>query len=501
MTLPIRVSPESGMTVDRLAEYLGTPIVGDPHAGYRMVRDLVDDSRTVRPGDAYLAIPGSRWHGLDFEHEVAAAGAVLAISDRPSSVLPTLIIDEPRKAMGPLASWFHDEPSRDLRVFGVTGTNGKTSTTHFIDAALTAAGESAGLISGARIRGPGYDLVPTRTTPEAPMLQRTLATFRRHGVTGCAMEVSSHAVDQHRVDGTAFRVMAFANLSDDHLDYHGSMESYFATKACMFTVDRTQIAAISIDDDWGARLAAGTAPETWTCSAQDAAADVYATDIRCADTGTRFTAHTPYGVGVIHLQTLGPHQVANALLALTSVVADGVDVAAAAEGISSVTGVAGRCEPVHAGQSFVAIVDYMHNTAGQHALLPYLKSLASGRLILVVGATGGRDPGKRRPLGQVAAQHSDVVIVTDESPEDEDPDAIRTEVLRGARLGDSAVVVEEPDRRAALTRAVSMAGPDDIVVVTGRGSDTFRRYGPHTSFFDDQAELRRAIVKSLDTQP
>ncbi|WP_238418760.1 Mur ligase family protein [Gordonia sp. 'Campus'] len=486
----------SDVTIDRLAAHLGTGVVGDPWSGASIVHDLDDDSRTIRPGDAYFAIPGSRWHGLDFEHAVADAGAVLVISDRPSAVLPTIVVDDPRRTMGPLASWFHGEPSHDVRVFGVTGTNGKTSTTHFIDAGLTAAGESTGLISGSRIRGPGYDIVPTRTTPEAPMLQRTLASFRRHGVSACAMEVSSHAVDQHRVDGTAFRVMAFTNLSDDHLDYHGSMEAYFATKAAMFTADRTQIAVVDVDDGWGVRLAAETAVDTWTCSVADPAADVVAENLRLGPLGTAFTARTPHGSVGLDLQVLGPHQVGNALVALACAAADGVDLAAAAEGISSVTGIGGRCEPVHAGQPFRAIVDYMHNTAGQHAMLPYLRSLGGGRLIVVVGATGGRDPGKRVPLGHVAAAHADVVIVTDESPEDEDPAAIRAEVLRGVRENGTATVIEQPDRHDAFALAASMAGDDDVVVVTGRGSDTFRRYGAESSFFDDHTELKRAIIET-----
>ena len=282
------------------------------------------------------------------------------------------------------------------------------------------------------------------------------ATFRRHGVTCCAMEVSSHAIDQGRGDGTAFRVMAFTNLSDNHLDYHESMEGYFATKAAMFTPERTQIAVVDIDDHWGVRLAAGTTTETWTCSTRRTDADVVATDIRAGRLGAEFTVHTPHGRSRVGLQVLGLHQVGNALLALTAVVADGVDLAAAAEGVSSVTGIAGRCEPVHAGQPYRAIVDYMHNTAGQHAMFPYLRSLTEdGRLIVVVGATGGRDPGKREPLGQVAARYADVVIVTDESPEDEDPGEIRASVLRGAHREASAVVIEEPDRRSAFSTATS----------------------------------------------
>ncbi|MFE0749947.1 Mur ligase family protein [Gordonia sp. NPDC058843] len=505
MEVPARAGPRTdrspipgpAVTVDGIAAYLGTPVVGDHGAGPSVIRDLDDDSRTIRPGDAYLAVPGTRWHGLDFEQEVKAAGAALVISDRPSSVLPTVVVDDPRGIMGPLAAWFHGDPSRDLRVHGVTGTNGKTSTAHFLDAALTAAGECSGLISGARIRGPGHDLVPARTTPEAPMLQRTLATFRRHGVTSCAMEVSSHAVDQRRVDGTAFRVMAFTNLTDDHLDYHGSMEAYFATKAAMFTAERTRVAAVMVDDEWGARLAARATAETWTCSTSDRSADVVASRVRAGRLGTEFTAHTPHGRVDIGLQVLGPHQVANALLALTCLAADGVDIAAAAEGMSAVTGIGGRCEPVYAGQAFRAIVDYMHNTAGQRAMLPYLRSLTSGRLILVIGATGGRDPGKREPLGHVAARHADLVVVTDESPEDEDPDAIRAGVLRGARGAGGAVVVEKPDRHDAFAFAVATARADDTVVVTGRGSDTFQRYGGRTLFFDDHTELKRAISAAL----
>jgi UDP-N-acetylmuramoyl-L-alanyl-D-glutamate--2,6-diaminopimelate ligase len=461
-----------------------------------VLRDLVDDSRNLSPGDAYVAIPGRRWHGLDFQDQAAAAGAVVAISDRPSRVLPTLVVDDPRAAVGPLAAWFHRAPSRNVRVFGVTGTNGKTSTAHFLDAGLTAADEASGLISGARIRGPGWDMVPARTTPEAATLQRTLAHFHREGVTACAMEVSSHAIRQHRVDGTEFRAMAFTNLSHDHLDYHGTMEAYYQTKAAVFAADRTQLAVVNIDDDYGKRLARSTTATTWTCSTTTPAADVYAEGIACGAAGGRFTVHTPHGKAPVWLQVLGPHQVANAVLALTSLAADGIPIDAAAEGISALTSIPGRCEPVHAGQSFTAIVDYMHNTAGQHALLPYLRSLTEGRLILVVGATGGRDHSKRRPLGGIAASYADLVIVTDESPEDEDPAGLRAEVLAGARHVDGALVLEEPDRHRALEMAVAAADPGDVVVVAGRGSDTVRRQGGQTSHFSDHAQLHHIIATS-----
>jgi UDP-N-acetylmuramoyl-L-alanyl-D-glutamate--2,6-diaminopimelate ligase len=487
------------VTVADVAAFLQAPVIG-PADVSGTVRDVVDDSRALRPGDAYVAIPGSRCHGLDFEEHAAAAGAVVAISDRPSAVLPSLVVDDPRAIVGPLAAWFHRTPSREVRVFGVTGTNGKTSTAHFLEAGLAAAGEKAGLISGARIRRPGWDEVPARTTPEAATLQRTLAHFHREGVTACAMEVSSHAVTQHRVDGVSFRTMAFTNLSHDHLDYHGTMEAYYRTKASMFSADRTQIAVVNLDDHYGARLAATTAPTTWTCSTVRPSADVYADDISCSESGGRFTVHSPFGSARVRLQVLGPHQVANAVLALTSLVADGIDLDAAAEGVSGLVGIPGRCEPVLAGQPFTAVVDYMHNTAGQNALLPYLRSLTAGRLILVVGATGGRDHSKRRPLGQLAAAHADTVIVTDESPEDDDPAALRADVLAGAREAGHARVVEEPDRHRALEAAVSAARCGDVVVVAGRGSDEVQRYGSRTSRFDDRAHLHDILTAAYGSR-
>ena len=467
-------------------------------AGGAVVRDISDDSRAVAAGHAYLAVPGRRHHGLDFQHEAAAAGAVVVISDRPSTVLPTLLVDDPRAVGGPLSAWFHGCPSQELRVFGVTGTNGKTSTSHFLEAGLAAAGETSGLISGVAIRGAGTDLQSVRTTPEAPMLQRTLGRFVRGGVTACAMEVSSHAIDQRRVDGVRFRAMAFTNLGHDHLDYHRTMDGYYRTKASLFTTDRTDIAVVSVDDAHGRRLASEAGATTWTCSVRDPAAHVHATDVVCDRWGSRFTAHTPMGAVPVHLQVLGPHQVSNALVALTCLVADGVDLVAAAAGISGLRRVPGRCEPVRAGQQFTAIVDYMHNEPGQRELLPFLRSIAAGRLILVMGATGGRDRTKRRPLGRTAASFADLVIVTDESPEDEDPAALRAEVLAGAFEAGGADVVEEPDRDRAFALAVAAAEPDDLVVVVGRGSDTTRRFGARTERFDDHDRLRQAIVAALD---
>lgn len=485
----------TALTVGDLARHLGVPLVGAFSADVVVV-DITDDSRSVSAGHAYLAVPGHRHHGLEFEHQAAAAGAVVAISDRPASSLPTLVVDDPRAVSGPLTAWFHGCPSGRLRSFGVTGTNGKTSTSHFLEAGLVAAGETTGLISGVAIRGPGVDLPAVRTTPEAPILQRTLGRLVEGGATACAMEVSSHAIDQGRVDGMRFRTVAFTNLGHDHLDYHHSMEDYYRVKASLFTADRADTAVVCVDDPYGRRLAGESEPVTWTCSVRDASADIFADAIISDRSGSRFTAHTPFGAVPVRLQVLGPHQVPNALVALTSLLADGIEPAAAAEGISALHRVPGRCEYVDAGQPFTAIVDYMHNEPGQRALLPFLRSLTRGRLILVVGATGDRDRTKRRPLGRTAASFADLVIVTDESPEDENPAALRAEILAGAREAGSAEVVEEPDRDRALVLAVAAAEPGDVVVVAGRGSEKNRRFGQRTELFDDRARLCEAITAS-----
>ena len=489
------------VTVGDLEGHLGGLLIGPEAVRQRLVSGLCDDSRALRAGDAYVAIPGRTWHGLEFEDHAATAGAVVAISDRPGRRLPTIVVTDPRAVIGPLAAWFYGTPSARLHVFGVTGTNGKTSTAHFLYAGLAATGGTAGLISGSRIHGPGVDEVPELTTPEAISLQRTLAHFLAEEVTACAVEVSSHAVDERRVDGTGYRVMAFTNLTRDHLDYHGSMEHYFEAKAALFQAEHTELAAINIDDPYGRRLAASASATTWTCSTNDPSADVYVHDIRLGVEGTHFDADTPRGRIPVRLRTLGPHQVANAMVALTALAADDRDLVAAAAAMSEVVAIPGRCERIDAGQDFTAIVDYMHNTAAQHTLLPFLQTLTPGRLILVIGATGGRDRGKRRPLGRTAATYADVVIVTDESPLDEKPETIRSQVLSGARQVEGTEIFEVPNRRAAFDLAVTLASPGDTVVVAGRGADPHQRYGTTVLHFDDRDELHHAITGGAHSSP
>lgn len=483
-----------GASLGELARVLNVSI---PNTGEVSVIGVSDDSRSVEPGDLYVALPGTNAHGLDFEAQAHGRGAVAVLSDRPGALLPTLVVPDPRLCAGPVSAHVHHHPSATLDVFGVTGTNGKTSTTYLLAAALSAAGENVGAITGISITGPRSTFPSSRTTPEAATLQRSLARFRDEGATSVAMEVSSHAVAQRRVDGTRFAAVGFTNLGHDHLDFHGSMERYFAAKSELFEPERTAAAAIGIDDDYGRRLASTITVPCWTWSTTNPRADIVGDSIECTATGTTFTARTPYGNFDVRLPLLGPHQVDNALAALSIFATNNTDFGIAVDGFARVRTVPGRLERIDEGQRFLAVVDYMHNTAGQRRLLPYLRALTNSKLIVVIGATGDRDPDKRFPLGATAAALADVVIVSDESAYSEDAATIRAAVAAGAVAARSATVFVEPDRRRAFTLAVAQAGKGDVVLVTGRGCDSEQVFHCKTIQFDDRIELRKVLRESL----
>ena len=492
--LPVRPRPAVPRHVDlaHLARALGLP--APPGAGARLL-GLTLDSRAVLPGDLYAALPGARHHGARFARAARAAGAVAALSDRPLDGLPTLVVPDPRAVLGELAAHLHGHPSAALEVHGVTGTNGKTSTTHLIDAGLRAAGRCTGLLSGVRVRTPGWSRPALRTTPEAPELQEVLASLREQGATSAAVEVSSHGLALHRVDGTRFRAAVFTNLGVDHLDLHGDQESYFAAKAALFEPRRSALAVVNADDAHGRRLAAAVRTPVVTFSAAGRpGADWRAADVRADAAGTSFRLLGPGTDRRVRLRLLGGHQVDNALGAIALLHATGVDVGDAVRGAEGLTGVPGRLERVDAGQPFLALVDYAHNVAGQRRLLPFLRDLTGGRVVVVLGATGERDPGKRAPLGRTAAQLADVVVVTDESPHGEDPAVLREAVAAGARSAGSAQVHVEADRDRALRLAVSLAAPGDVVVVVGRGHDRLLVAGGRTRTFDDAVQLRQALA-------
>jgi UDP-N-acetylmuramoyl-L-alanyl-D-glutamate--2,6-diaminopimelate ligase len=464
----------------------------------------------VLPGDLFAALPGSRAHGADFVAAALDAGAAAVLTDpagagRPGLAgVPVLVHERPRDVVGPVAARVYGDPTQRLRVVGVTGTSGKTTVAHLLEAGLTAAGRPTGLLGTVRTRiaapgGPARTLPSAFTTPEAPDLQALFGMMADSGVTDVAMEVSSHALALGRVAGTRFAVGAFTNLSQDHLDFHADMEDYFAAKARLFD-GRAAAGVVCVDDEWGERLARRT-PGAVTVSARGPA-DWSADGVDADQTGAqRFTARGPGVDVVVRLRLPGAFNVANALVALACLHAVGVPADVAAGGFAGVT-VPGRMQRVDSGQPFLAVVDYAHKPAAVTALLESLRAQVAGRLLVVLGCGGDRDRGKRPLMGAAAAAGSDLLVVTDDNPRTEDPAAIRAAMLAGAhaepRRGE---VLEIGDRRGAIAAAVAAARPGDAVVVAGKGHETGQEVHGVKQPFDDAEELSVAIATVLGGSP
>jgi UDP-N-acetylmuramoyl-L-alanyl-D-glutamate--2,6-diaminopimelate ligase len=445
-------------------------------------------AQAVRPGDLYVARAGARAHGADFADVAVRNGAAAVLTDPAGADrvvgVPVLTVPDPAEVLGPVASWVYGNPSAALKLIGVTGTNGKTTTAYLLEAGLRAAGQRTGLIGTVETLIDGAAVPSARTTPEAPELQGLFATMVERGVTAAAMEVSSHALALRRVDGTAFAAGLFTNLSQDHLDFHSDMEDYFAAKARLFD-GRAAVGVINVDDEWGRRL---VRPDSITVSAATATwrAERLAAS---AGGGTAFTAIGPDGLRIdVVLDLAGSFNAGNALQALAAIHACGIDPVAAAEGMRH-TAVPGRLERIDAGQDFLAFVDYAHKPGAVAAILQALRPQTKGSLIIVLGAGGDRDRGKRPLMGEAAGRGADLVIVTDDNPRTEDPAAIRAEVAAG--VGPDAVIV--PGRRAAIAEAVHRARAGDTVVIAGKGHEQGQEIGTEVRPFDDRAVLREIL--------
>ncbi len=468
-----------------------------------MITGVTNRSQDVQSGDLFAALPGSRAHGVTFAGAAAGAGAVAILTDpagaaeaaRTGAALPLLVVDNPRAVLGDVAAAVYGNPSAAMDIVGITGTSGKTTSSYLVQAALDADGRTTGLVGTVHTVIAGEVLPSALTTPEAPDLQALLAVMRERGVAAVAMEVSSHALALGRVSGTRFAVGAFSNLSQDHLDFHHDMESYFAAKALLFD-GRAAREVINIDDEHGVRLAELRPDAVKVSAAGRPEADWAVTGVAQLPGGIqRLTVRGPSaGPAQADLALPGRFNVDNALLALACADAVGVDPALAAAAMRNVV-VPGRMERVDAGQSFLAMVDYAHKPAALQAVLTAVRIGLTGRLIVVVGAGGDRDAGKRPQMGAIAAALADLVIVTDDNPRSEPPAAIRAELLAGTGSG-SAQVREIGDRREAIAAAVRAADAGDAVVIAGKGHETGQEIAGVVHPFADRDELLAALNRS-----
>lgn len=457
------------------------------------------DSRATRTGEAFVALRGGSRHGLDFARDAVAQGAVAILSDEPAAdpgdlAVPVVVVPDLRVRLGLIANRFHGWPSRRLAVIGVTGTNGKTSTVQLLAQALDRAGHVAGTIGtlGSGLHGriaPGE-----RTTPDVLAVHGLLADLVAAGASHVAMEVSSHALDQGRVDGVAFRAAVFTNLTHDHLDYHGTMEAYFEAKARLFRDFEPGAAIIDVDGEWGRRLAVGplaTARIIRTSAAGDPTADWRAEAVVTSPSGLAFDLVMPNARRRVESRLLGRFNVSNLLVVAACLGELGWAPDEIAAALPALAPIPGRMNRVGGGEGPLVVVDYAHTPDALEKALDTLRPHTSGRLICVFGCGGERDAAKRPAMGAIAERLADDVVVTDDNPRGEDGDAIVAAILSGMRAPARARV--ERDRRAAIGAAIGAARAGDTVLVAGKGHEAYQeRGGVHTPF-DDAAEAARAL--------
>jgi UDP-N-acetylmuramoyl-L-alanyl-D-glutamate--2,6-diaminopimelate ligase len=460
-----------------------------------VVTSLTFDNRLVAEGTLFFCVPGFTRDGHDFAPDAVARGAVALVVQRPLNLgVPEVVVDDVRAAMAVAAARFYGDPTASLRVAGITGTNGKTTTAFLTRALLEGAGISTGLLGTVKsiIGGEQHEVV--RTTPEAFDLQRIFRAMLDAGDTACAMEISSHALELKRADAIHVAAAVFTNLTQDHLDFHPTMEDYFQAKRLLFASPLTQVRIANADDPYGQRLIAEFAGTLTFAIVRDA--DYRAVDVRTDSTGCDFVAVTPDGEFPARVPLPGRFNVLNALAAWAAARALGAPAAGLAESLAAAATAPGRFQPVEAGQPFGVVVDYAHKPDALEQVLLAARELASGRLIVVVGAGGDRDRGKRPIMGEIAARLADVALITSDNPRSEAPEAIIDEIVAGIPASPHAEVERDADRRASIFRAIGLAGPGDVVVIAGKGHEQGQEFeGGRKEPFDDSQVARDAIAK------
>ncbi len=506
---------------------------GQASPGEVKIESLAYDSRTVTPGALFFCVPGEHSDGHDHAAQAVQAGAVALVLERPLGLgVPEIAVESARAAMGPVAARFYGDPTTALQVVGVTGTNGKTTTAFLVRALLEASGRRCGLLGTVTSIVGGEERATRRTTPEAIDLQADFRAMLDGGERACAMEVSSHALALGRTDGVRFAAAIFTNLTQDHLDFHGTMEEYFQAKRRLFVSaapgaggldaspasgDRRRsspgvhasplhaatssdtvppgVSVVNLDDPYGRRLAAEL-PEAVTF-AIERDAQYRAHDVRVGHDGCRLRLETPGGTRALSLPLRGQFNVANALGALAAVHALGGDLDTLVEALERGVRVPGRMEPVDEGQEYAVLVDYAHTPDSLENVLGTARELTGGRVICVFGAGGDRDTGKRALMGEIAARGADVVVVTSDNPRSEQPQAIIAQIMEGtagARPVGAAKIVVEPNRREAIHRAVAAARPGDVVLIAGKGHEQGQELAAGRVVpFDDVAVAREAL--------
>ncbi|MEU7633919.1 UDP-N-acetylmuramoyl-L-alanyl-D-glutamate--2,6-diaminopimelate ligase [Nocardia sp. NPDC049220] len=471
------------------------------------VSGIEQRSNAVLPGDLFAALPGARSHGARYARDAVARGAVAVLTDAVGAEsaaeldVPVLVRDDPRAVLGELSATIYGNPSERLRIIGITGTSGKTTTSYLVEAGLAAGGLSTALIGTIETRIGGRRVPSALTTPEAPQLHAMFALMVEQGVDAVVMEVSSHALALGRVDGVRFAVGAFTNLSQDHLDFHADFEDYFAAKRRLFDPDSpvaSRIPVICVDDAWGRRLAEDLASPI-TVSTKRSANWSLSGAVAAHGGEQDFTASGPQGDVPVRLRLPGHYNIANGLLAIAVCAAAGVESSVAAPALATVD-VPGRMQRVERGQEFLAIVDYAHKPAALESVIAtlrgHLAADTAGRLAVVVGAGGDRDAGKRPLMGAAGARGADLMIITDDNPRTEDPAAIRAAIRSGASEvpeAERGEVREIGDRAEAIAAAVEWANPGDVVLIAGKGHEVGQEIQGVKHPFDDREVLAVAL--------
>lgn len=489
----IRPIEEFRRTVEAVAAIANAELRGDTAT---VITGLTLSSKEVQEGDLFIALPGEKYHGADFIEDAISRGAVAVLTDGIGAAkvkgLPVIVSTNPRRAAGVISAWFYSEPMRDLYSVGVTGTNGKTTVTTLLHQIMTAAGRESGLVGTVETRIGEEVISSKRTTPESADLQSLSAVMRERHMRNLIMEVSSHAIALERIRGTHFAVVAFTNLSQDHLDFHKTMQAYFETKAKLFSYEFADLAVINIDDPYGIKLAELTELPVMTVSRHDQSATWHYTSISKDYVGAHVAIRGSAGIlieGKVHLH--GGYNFDNLLMAVAIASESGIDPIDIAAILPQLTGAAGRLDAVRLGQNFTALVDYAHSPDAVSRVLETAREISDGRVIAVLGCGGDRDTSKRALMGKALQEGSDVAIYTSDNPRSEKADAILVQMTLGLEIHEpSAVIV---DRAEAIKAAVNEAHAGDVVLVLGKGHEKGQEINGTVHPFDDRVELARAI--------